>query len=92
MTTIQRGTSLLKPDIISPPKDTLILLTNTLGTSSNWLVLKYLCRLLGGAAALSWRRPTEKHGELSAHTVWSSIWAGGDGVVEEMNVELAELA
>jgi hypothetical protein len=51
MTSQSRVPPLLAPYILSPPRDSLILLTNTLGTSANWIILRYLCGALGDAAS-----------------------------------------
>ncbi|KAF2435114.1 hypothetical protein EJ08DRAFT_693005 [Tothia fuscella] len=51
MTSHSKIPSLLSPYILSPPNDSLILLTNTLGTSANWLVIRYLCGALSSDAA-----------------------------------------
>ncbi|KAH7304917.1 hypothetical protein B0I35DRAFT_145292 [Stachybotrys elegans] len=41
---------LLQPYLALPPEASLILLTNVLGATSNWLVLRYLCSYLKTAA------------------------------------------
>jgi elongator complex protein 6 len=51
MTSDSRIPPLLAPYILSPPADSLILLTDTLGTSANWLVLRYICGALGDTSA-----------------------------------------
>lgn len=51
MATNSRIPPLLRPYLVSPPPNSLVLLTNTLGTSSNWLIIRYLCGALSGDAA-----------------------------------------
>ena len=49
---------LLTPYICLPPPTSLILLTSTLSTSTNWLVLRYLCHYLRSTGASL--RPTPR--------------------------------
>lgn len=47
---------LLEPYLALPAEASLLLLTNVLGASSNWLVLRYLCSYLKGPVGI-------RHGE-----------------------------
>jgi elongator complex protein 6 len=81
---------LLTPYILSPHKDSLILLTNTLGTSANWLLLRYLCGVLGEASV---DQPTPaQHEKLRARTgqstAASSSEAAHDSDIEDIAVVL----
>jgi len=65
-TTNSRIPPLLSPYIVSSPKDSLILLTSTLGTSANWILTRYLCSSLAGDAGKRQRSaPTPRqYGDL----------------------------
>lgn len=67
MITNSRIPPLLEPYIISPPQDSLILLTSTLGTSANWILTRYLCSSLASDTDRT-RRPastTREYGDLN---------------------------
>ena len=58
MTSNSRIPHLLAPYIDNLPKDSLILITNTLETSANWLTIRYLCGVFNSDAT--------KHGRASS--------------------------
>lgn len=75
MTTNSRIPSLLAPYIVSPPKDSLILLTSTLGTSANWILTRYLCSSLVGDAGKRRRSALtpREYGDLSEANTLSGV-------------------
>lgn len=58
---------LLEPYIVSPPENSLILLTSTLGTSANWILTRYLCSSLASDAGKSRRSAStpREYGDLN---------------------------
>jgi elongator complex protein 6 len=94
MTTNSRIPPLLSPYIVSPPKDSLLLLTSTLGTSANWILTRYLCSLLAGDAGKSGSSaPTpQEYAELSEAKSRLSATSGLSGENEEYAVVLASWA
>jgi elongator complex protein 6 len=87
MTSNSRIPPLLAPYILSPPKGSLILLTNTLGTSANWLVLRYICGALDDSSA--GRRGTGKDEERDAATVPNATASGQGAVDGEMPEDIS---
>jgi elongator complex protein 6 len=89
MTTNSRIPPLLSPYIVSPPENSLILLTSTLGTSANWILTRYLCSALAGDAGKSRRtapKPQEYGGLNEVNTRLSVSSASNNGGNEDYAV------
>jgi hypothetical protein len=83
MTTNSRIPPLLSPYIVSPPKDSLILLTSTLGTSANWILTRYLCSSLVADAGKPRRSAPTPHGDLNE----AIPRAGASNVAHDVELE-----
>jgi len=76
MPTSTRIPPLLEPYVKLPPQNSLTLLTGVLNASTNWLVLRYLCSVLGGGGDGASRASGRKARHTGQDALDSSISGG----------------